>query len=159
MLSRKMRTANYVTIVTFSKKHVKVGQDKNLFVRASTQFSPIQHLLQCGWQFPSGVCNAAGESKFISLSSSSQQQNSGAASTLLGFCKVRRERRERRSKLKVGGEAMQNWDNSCLDADEGPQIEAATNVAQQIAKLTQSTRLSENTSALALCCLSQATLN
>ena len=48
---------------------------------------------------------------------------------LLGFCKVRRERRERRSKLKVGGEAMQNWDNSCLDADEGPQIEAATNVA------------------------------
>ena len=24
---------------------------------------------------------------------------------------------------------MQNWDNSCLDADEGPQIEAATNEA------------------------------
>ena len=55
---------------------------------------------------------------------------------------------------------MQNWDNSCLDADEGPQIEAATNVDMPAAaKLTQSTRLSENTSALALCCLSQATLN
>ena len=44
---------------------------------------------------------------------------------------------------------MQNWDNSCLDADEGPQIEAATNEAAieqlEIAKLTESTRLSENT--------------
>ena len=24
---------------------------------------------------------------------------------------------------------MQNWDNSCLDADEGPQIEAALQIA------------------------------
>ena len=28
---------------------------------------------------------------------------------------------------------MQNWDNSCLDADEGPQIEAATNVDMPVA--------------------------
>ena len=40
---------------------------------------------------------------------------------------------------------MQNWDNSCLDADEGPQIEAAAIEQLEIAKLTESTRLSENT--------------